>query len=93
VAEVGQISELPAENSALVLRVSLVRTAGSEIRRYLPNLPTIALERDSTDNMALCRNLQLFAPSSAFHHQFPESGHKSGRRGSNRWVRVLNIET
>jgi len=93
VAEVGQISELPAENSALALRVSLVRTAASEIRRYLPNLPTIALERDSTDKYGSVPQSPTLCPPSAFHHQFPESGHKSGWRGNNRWVRVLNIET
>jgi hypothetical protein len=36
----GQISELPAENSALALGVCLFRTAGSEIRPYLQSLTT-----------------------------------------------------
>ncbi|HEV3208727.1 MAG TPA: hypothetical protein VGY91_00555 [Chthoniobacterales bacterium] len=84
VAEVGQISELPAENGALALRVSLVRTAGSEIRRYLPNLPTIALERDSTDIMALCHNLQLFAPRALFTTSSPRRGTNRGGEGANR---------
>ena len=49
----GQFSELPAENSALALRVCLVKTAGSEIRPYLASLPTIALARETTHNVAL----------------------------------------
>jgi hypothetical protein len=34
------------------LQVCLVRTAGSEIQPYLASLPTIALERETTHNVA-----------------------------------------
>ncbi len=81
VAEVRQISELPAENSALALRVSLVRTAARRSGATSLTCQRSLWNAIPPTNMALCRNLQLFAPRALFATSSPRAGKNRGGEG------------